>query len=250
LKGAPKQRIIVSGTESSRLTALCAQLDSKKYSVLVTFDVDSVRSQIDEGGILAHFILYSSSDPRVARFIELRANLPTIFTEAIVIVSRSNRDNDFIRSQNYPIDEYLIEPVSGEELSHVLSDLTILRKRDSKKLIFAYGPLIVDRKALQFSLGKTQLRLHPMSAKILEILMRRPGRVYTRSEIINEVWGKNSNVDNRTVDVMVGRIRDATKHRLEIDMIRTFRDVGYAINEQLVTTRLVLRRAKLDASKM
>jgi DNA-binding response OmpR family regulator len=248
LKEPSKQRLIVSGTDESRLTALCARLDPGRYSILVTSNVDRVKSEIDDGGILAHFILYSLDDPRMTQFIELRANLATIGTEAIVVVSRSAQDCNFIRSRNYEIDEYLIEPVSSGELSHVLSDLSILRKRDSKKVIFAYGPLIVDRRTLQFSMGKTRLRLHPISAKILEILMRRPGRVYARSEIINEIWGNNSDVGARTIDVMVKRIREATRHRLDVDIIRTFRESGYAINEQLVTSRMVMRRPRAHAN--
>jgi two-component system, OmpR family, phosphate regulon response regulator PhoB len=93
------------------------------------------------------------------------------------------------------------------------------------------GDLGLDRATLVVTLRDSKLLLHPIQVRILEFLMLNPGHAFTRKEIVRNIWSVDNPVDDRTVDVSIGRIRDAIKHKVAVDPIRTVRGVGYAFNQ-------------------
>jgi two-component system phosphate regulon response regulator PhoB len=79
--------------------------------------------------------------------------------------------------------------------------------------------------------GDRELQLGPTEYRILEFLMERTGRVFERSQLLDSIWGMDSDIDERTVDVHVGRLRKAINQPKERDPIRTVRGTGYAFDE-------------------
>jgi two-component system, OmpR family, phosphate regulon response regulator PhoB len=94
------------------------------------------------------------------------------------------------------------------------------------------GNLVLDRKAKRVSRGPRDVDLSPTEFRLLEQLMRNPGRVYSRSQLLDTVWGRDAFVDERTVDVHVGRLRKALSRGKDVDPIRTVRSSGYAFDER------------------
>ena len=80
------------------------------------------------------------------------------------------------------------------------------------------------------------LHLGPTEFRMLEFLMEKPGRVFTRSQLLDGVWGHDSDIDERTVDVHVGRLRKALNRGDESDPIRTVRGSGYALDDRFGKT--------------
>lgn len=82
------------------------------------------------------------------------------------------------------------------------------------------------------TLRAVRLPLHPIQVRILELLMLSPGRVFTRQEILNDIWSPGEIMEDRTIDVTIGQIRSALRHKVSVDPIRTIWGVGYAFNER------------------
>ena len=85
--------------------------------------------------------------------------------------------------------------------------------------------------------GQRDLNLSPTEFRLLEHLMQSPGRVYSRGQLVDAVWGSNAYVNERTVDVHVGRLRKQLIRGREVDPIRTVRGMGYSINERYRSLR-------------
>ena len=94
------------------------------------------------------------------------------------------------------------------------------------------GDLELDRQSHRVRRSGRDLHLGPTEYRLLEYLMRHPGRVYSREQLLDGVWGNDVYVDERTVDVHVGRLRKAINRGREIDPIRTVRGAGYAFDER------------------
>ena len=89
----------------------------------------------------------------------------------------------------------------------------------------------LDREAHRVYRKKSEIRLGPTEFRLLEFMMQHPGRVFSRSQLLDNVWGETIYIDERTVDVHVGRLRKAVNSGRMPDVIRTIRGAGYAIRE-------------------
>ena len=90
----------------------------------------------------------------------------------------------------------------------------------------------LDREAYRVKRNGREVRLGPTEFKLLEFMMESPGRVFTRTQLLDGVWGRDVYVDERTVDVHIGRLRKAINRGKEKDPIRTVRGAGYALGEK------------------
>jgi two-component system phosphate regulon response regulator PhoB len=93
------------------------------------------------------------------------------------------------------------------------------------------GELMLDRTARRVRRGERDIHLGPTEFRLLEHLMEKPGRVFTRAQLLDSVWGDAAEIDERTVDVHVGRLRKAIVRGRERDPLRTVRGAGYAFDE-------------------
>ena len=114
--------------------------------------------------------------------------------------------------------------------------------------VLKIGDLVLDRSSLAASLRAIRLPLHPIQVRILELLMLSPGRVFTRREILNNTCSHDQFIDDRTIDVTIGRIRSALRHKVSVDPIRTVRGVGYAFNEHFGRTPSLPKKGRIMRS--
>jgi two-component system phosphate regulon response regulator PhoB len=97
--------------------------------------------------------------------------------------------------------------------------------------VLKVGDIVLDREAHRVYRKKSEIKLGPTEFRLLEFMMRHPGRVFSRSQLLDNVWGETIYIDERTVDVHVGRLRKAVNTGRMPDVIRTIRGSGYAIRE-------------------
>ena len=111
---------------------------------------------------------------------------------------------------------------------------TILRRvnPDAVAEQLVVGDLTLDRRTKRVNRGTRDVNLSPTEFRLLEQLMRNPGRVYSRAQLLDTVWGRDAFVDERTVDVHVGRLRKSLSRGKDQDPIRTVRATGYAFDER------------------
>ena len=123
----------------------------------------------------------------------------------------------------------------GEESERVRA---LLRRALPERIadILSFGELEVDREKKRVSRAGRAIDLGPTEYRLLEFLMERPGRVFSREQLLNGVWGSQIYIDERTVDVHVGRLRKALNRGHSTDPIRTVRGAGYALDDRFAKT--------------
>src|SRR6516164_3093856 len=123
----------------------------------------------------------------------------------------------------------------GEESARVRA---LLRRALPERLadVLSFGDLEVDREKKRVSRAGRAIDLGPTEYRLLEFLMERPGRVFSREQLLNGVWGSEIYIDERTVDVHVGRLRKALNRGHDTDPIRTVRGAGYALDDRFGKT--------------
>src|SRR5215468_7764047 len=123
----------------------------------------------------------------------------------------------------------------GEESERVRA---LLRRALPERLadVLSFGDLEVDREKKRVSRAGRAIDLGPTEYRLLEFLMERPGRVFSREQLLNGVWGSEIYIDERTVDVHVGRLRKALNRGHDTDPIRTVRGAGYALDDRFGKT--------------
>jgi len=150
----------------------------------------------------------------------------------ILILTARGEEQDRIRGLTVGADDYVVKPFSVPEL--LARVRAILRRASPTRIAqtLEVDGIELDREAYRVARNGRQVRLGPTEFKLLEFLMESPGRVFTRTQLLDGVWGRDVYVDERTVDVHIGRLRKAINRGKEKDPIRTVRGAGYALGEK------------------
>jgi len=161
----------------------------------------------------------------------LRARMDTKAVPILMLTARGE-EGDRIRGLATGADDYVVKPFSLPELMARVK--AILRRAAPDRLadVLRVSDIELDRAAHQVVRGLREVRLGPTEFRLLEFLMESPGRVLSRSQLLDGVWGRDAYVDERTVDVHVGRLRKALIRGKERDPIRTVRGSGYVFGER------------------
>jgi len=150
----------------------------------------------------------------------------------IIMLTARGEEEERVRGLATGADDYMVKPFSIPEL---LARINALLRRSSPQLlagVLKSGDLELDRTSHRVRRAGRDLHLGPTEFRLLEYLMRHPGRVYSREQLLDGVWGSDVYVDERTVDVHVGRLRKAINRGRNPDPIRTVRGSGYAFDER------------------
>ena len=150
----------------------------------------------------------------------------------ILMLTARGEEGDRIRGLTTGADDYVTKPFSPAELTARVKAL--LRRSSPDRLAdrIAVGDIELDREAHRVVRNGRELRLGPTEFRLLEFFMRSPGRVLSRNQLLDGVWGRDVYVDERTVDVHIGRLRKSLIRGRERDPIRTVRGAGYVFGER------------------
>lgn len=161
----------------------------------------------------------------------------------IIMLTARGEESERIRGLSVGADDYVVKPFSTPELiARVRAMLRRAKPEKISKLLTA-GDIDLDRENHRVRRAGREIRLGPTEFKLMEFFMQSPGRVFSREQLLDGVWGRDIYVDERTVDVHVGRLRKAINRGRERDPIRTVRGAGYALDEQFSATKSSARRA-------
>jgi two-component system phosphate regulon response regulator PhoB len=147
----------------------------------------------------------------------------------ILMLTARGEEADRVRGLRTGADDYVVKPFSVVEL---MARVAALLRRASPQRVsnaLAVGDIVLDRDAHRVTRAGRELALGPTEFRLLEALLESPGRVLSRSQLIDRVWGTATEIDDRTVDVHIGRLRKVLVRGDEPDPIRTVRGSGYAI---------------------
>jgi two-component system, OmpR family, phosphate regulon response regulator PhoB len=150
----------------------------------------------------------------------------------IVMLTARGEESERVRGLSTGADDYVVKPFSVPEL---LARVAALLRRASPERVadvLGFGDIAIDREKKRVTRGGRPIDLGPTEYRLLEFLMERPGRVFSREQLLDGVWGSDIYIDERTVDVHVGRLRKALNRGDEVDPIRTVRGSGYALDDR------------------
>ena len=149
----------------------------------------------------------------------------------IIMLTARGEETDRIRGLSTGADDYVVKPFSLPELMARVKAILRRTAPDRMAEVLKIGDIELDRAAHKVTRGLRQVRLGPTEFRLLEFLMESSGRVLSRAQLLDGVWGRDAFVDERTVDVHVGRLRKALIRGNERDPIRTVRSAGYVFGD-------------------
>jgi two-component system phosphate regulon response regulator PhoB len=179
--------------------------------------------------IILDWMLPGISGIEVCRMLRAKPETRSI---PVIMLTARGEEAEKIRGLATGADDYVVKPFSVPEL--LARARTVLRRVNPEAVadVLTIGDIMLDRVARRVSRNRRDVNLSPTEFRLLEHLMQTPGRVYARSQLLDAVWGRDIYVDERTVDVHVGRLRKSLQRGREPDPIRTVRGMGYAFDER------------------
>jgi len=222
--------VFVVEDEEALSTLLQYNLTKEGFAVEVCADGEEALVRIDEklpDIVILDWMLPSVSGIEVCRRLRQRSvtrNLP------IIMLTARADETDRVRGLNTGADDYICKPFLMSELSaRVRAVLRRIRPSLAEERV-SHGDIVVDRSAHRVKRAGKDVHLGPTEFRLLDYFIQYPGRVFSREQLLNAVWGSDVYVETRTVDVHIGRLRRALAAGDMPDPIRTVRSAGYALD--------------------
>ena len=223
-------KIIVVEDEAPLVELLKYNLQSEGYDVVHAADGEEAELLLAEQSYdlaILDWMIPKISGIELCRRLRNRTetqNLP------IILLTARGEEADRVRGLATGADDYVTKPFSVQELMARIKAL--LRRAAPERMsdILVSGEIVMDRGAHKVTRGAREVRLGPTEYRMLEVFMESPRRVLSRNQLLDRVWGQSSEVDERTVDVHIGRLRKSLIRGNESDPIRTVRGAGYVFD--------------------
>jgi two-component system phosphate regulon response regulator PhoB len=222
--------VLVVEDEDALSTLLQYNLEKEGYDVTVATDGEEALILVDErlpDLVVLDWMLPKVSGIEVCRRLRSRSETRNV---PIIILTARGEETDRIRGLDTGADDYVVKPFSMTELTaRIRAVLRRIRPGLAEDRI-RHGDIVIDRVAHRVRRGGREVHLGPTEFRLLDYLMQHPGRVFSREQLLDAVWGSDVYVEARTVDVHVGRLRKALNQEAEDDPIRTVRSAGYSLD--------------------
>jgi two-component system, OmpR family, phosphate regulon response regulator PhoB len=224
-------RILVVEDEIDVALLIAYNLEAEGYVVESVARGDEAELRLAENApdlLILDWMLPGVSGVEICRRLRARETTRTL---PVIMVTAKNEESERVRGLAVGADDYVVKPFSVIELMARVHAL-LRRSRPERVAERLYvGDLDLDRLTRRVRRGDRDIRLGPTDFRLLECLLEKPGRVFSRAQLLDLVWGRSAEVDERTVDVHIGRLRKKLSKGRERDPIRTVRGAGYAIDE-------------------
>ncbi|WP_281967289.1 phosphate regulon transcriptional regulator PhoB [Roseovarius nanhaiticus] len=223
--------VLLVEDEPAQREVLAYNLEAAGLNVIRAGDGEEALLLVAEGApdlILLDWMLPNVSGIEVCRQIKSRSDTRGV---PIIMLSARTEEVDMVRGLDTGADDYMTKPYSLAELmARVQAQLRRSRPAAAGAQL-EFEDIVLDGETHRVTRGGADIKLGPTEFRLLATLMERPGRVLSREQLLDRVWGRDIHVDSRTVDVHVGRLRKALAQgdAMRADVIRTVRGAGYAL---------------------
>jgi two-component system phosphate regulon response regulator PhoB len=221
--------VLVVEDEPSQREILLYNLESEGYRTCAAETGDEALILIEEEQpdlIVLDWMLPNVSGIEICRQIKTRAETRDL---PVIMLSARAEEVDRVRGLEVGADDYVVKPYSVSEfLARVKGQLRRTRPA-SVGQVLTYEDITLNAETYRVMRGAETVKLGPTEFRLLSTFMEKPGRVWSREQLLDRVWGRDIYVDTRTVDVHVGRLRKALKAHGGSDPLRTVRGAGYSL---------------------
>ncbi len=225
-------KVLIVEDEEPLSLLLRYNLEAEGYSVEVCPRGDEAEIRLKESLpdlLLLDWMLPGLSGIELCRRLRAREDSERL---PVIMLTARGEEAERIRGLSTGADDYVVKPFSVPEL---MARVRAILRRASPEVVSTMlrsGDIELDRETHRVRRSAKEIHLGPTEFRLLEFLMTSPGRVFSREQLLDGVWGHDVYVDERTVDVHVGRLRKALNKGKAKDPIRTVRGAGYAFNDQ------------------
>ncbi len=221
--------VLIVEDEPAQREVLAYNLEAEGFSVSRAENGEEALLLVDEGApdiIVLDWMLPSVSGIEVCRRLKTRPDTRNV---PIIMLSARAEEVDRVRGLETGADDYVIKPYSVVELmARVRAQLRRTRPASVGQRL-EFEDIVLDAETHKVFRSENILKLGPTEFRLLSTFMEKPGRVWSREQLLDRVWGRDIYVDTRTVDVHIGRLRKALCQHGGDDPVRTVRGAGYAL---------------------
>lgn len=223
--------ILIVEDEEPLTLLLRYNLEAEGYNVEVVTRGDEAELRLRETVpdlVLLDWMLPGLSGIELCRRLRQRPETQRL---PVIMLTARGEESERVRGLATGADDYVVKPFSVPEL--VARVRALLRRASPERVatLLEAGDIVLDRETRRVRRGGRELHCGPTEFRMLEFLMEKPGRVFTRAQLLDGVWGLDAELDERTVDVHVGRLRKVLNRPRDKDPIRTVRGAGYSFDE-------------------
>jgi two-component system phosphate regulon response regulator PhoB len=225
-------RVLIVEDEEPLTLLLRYNLEAEGYSVDSAARGDDAETRLRETVpdlVLLDWMLPGLSGIELCRRLRARPETERL---PIIMLTARGEEGERIRGLSVGADDYVVKPFSIPELMARVRTILRRTRPELVSTLLRAGDIELDRETRRVRRSGREVHLGPTEFRLLEFLMQSPGRVFSREQLLNGVWGHDVYVDERTVDVHIGRLRKAINKGTAADPIRTVRSAGYAFNDQ------------------
>ena len=229
--GSTAPHILVVEDEQALGTLLAYNLEAEGFSVERAERGDEAELRLNEAVpdlVILDWMLPGVSGLEICRRLRAREATRTL---PVIMLTARGEEAERVRGLSVGADDYVVKPFSVPELMARVRSLLRRSRPERVANRLSAGDLDLDREMRRVRRGARDVHLGPTEFRLLDYLMERPGRVFSRSQLLDGVWGQAVEIDERTVDVHVGRLRKSLSRGRERDPIRTVRGAGYSFDE-------------------
>lgn len=227
-----KPLVLIVEDEPPLAEVLRYNFQSAGFDTLTTMDGEEALLVVEEETpdlIVLDWMLPGLSGIEVCRMIRERRQTRAV---PIIMLTARGEEGDRIRGLDAGADDYVVKPFSPNELV-ARARAVIRRTRPAlAEEVLNYGGIEMDLAAHKVKRDERSIHLGPTEYRLLRVLIERPTRVFSREQLLDAVWGRDVYVEERTVDVHIRRLRKALNEETDLDLIRTVRGGGYAIDSR------------------
>src|SRR3954447_1191798 len=224
--------VMIVEDEEALTMLLRYNLEASGYTVETVARADEADTRLKEAVpdlVVLDWMLPGLSGIELCRLLRARPETKAL---PIIMLTARGEESERIRGLSTGADDYIVKPFSVPEL--VARVGALLRRASPERVadVLSFGDIEIDREKKRVSRSGRAVELGPTEYRLLEFFMQRPGRVFSREQLLDGVWGSEIYIDERTIDVHVGRLRKALNRGHETDPIRTVRGAGYALDDR------------------
>ena len=222
--------VLLVEDEKSIVTLIKYNLEKEGFKVFCAETGEDALKIIKEKTldvVILDWMLPDVSGIEVCRQIKKDKKLKNI---PVLILTAKGEPDDKIKGLEVGADDYVTKPFNSKEL---LLRIKSLIKRSKPSLLeetATFKNLKINRITKKVFRDNIEIKLGPIEYKLIDFFIKSPQRVYSREQLLNNVWGDNINVESRTVDVHIRRLRKAINFENKIDLIRTVLSSGYSLD--------------------
>lgn len=222
--------ILIVEDETALVELLTYNLEKAGFRTAVARDGDEAMLAVEEARpdlVLLDWMLPYVSGIEICR--RLRRNTDTRDLPIILLTARGE-EGDRVRGLEAGADDYVVKPFSPSELIARVRAVMRRTRPAFDKEVLSYSDILMDNATHRVTRSDRPIALGPTEYRLLRFLLEHPGRVYSREQLLDSVWGRDADVELRTVDVHIRRLRKAMNLPGLTDIIRTVRSAGYALD--------------------